>query len=186
MQTHYNKHAPLHTTTHSSADQSYAPNVSVIEVGDMAVSYDAGHQLKSIDLGSNVAVLLYDTSNNVAGLARIALPGSSPNTNHAKSHPAFFVNGAVPGLLGMLIEHSKRRCTTDIVAKIVGGAHILLSKGAFDVGKRNVIAIKTMLERLGIALCAEDVGGNINRTVSICVDTGKVHVSSPGHGSWEV
>lgn len=56
----------------------------------------------------------------------------------------------------------------------------------FNIGKRNVLAIRNVLSRFGLDTIAEDVGGNISRSVSIEMNTGKVIVSSPGRGEWEL
>ena len=56
----------------------------------------------------------------------------------------------------------------------------------FNIGKRNVLAIRKILERFRLGAIAEDVGGNISRSVSIEMNTGKVIVSSPGRGEWEL
>ena len=50
----------------------------------------------------------------------------------------------------------------------------------FDIGKRNVLAIKKYLWKQQLGIIAEDVGGNISRSVSVCVATGEVVVSSNG------
>jgi len=56
----------------------------------------------------------------------------------------------------------------------------------FNIGKRNVLALKKHLWAYGLGPLAEDVGGNHSRTVSVFVDTGKVVVNCPGRGQWEV
>ncbi|WP_051261347.1 chemotaxis protein CheD [Desulfovibrio inopinatus] len=177
---------PHHGSTSPPSQCHEIINVSTVDIGNVAVSQSAGHHLQSVSLGSSVAVILYDALNKVAGLAHIALPDSNIKPSYTRHQPAFFADSGVPTLLGMLIQNSQRNAKTRIIAKIVGGASALYSSGAFDIGKRNVDAAKLILQRLGLSASAMDIGGNVNRSVSISVDTGKVHVSSPGRGCWEV
>jgi len=58
--------------------------------------------------------------------------------------------------------------------------------GTFNIGKRNVLAIKKLFWKYKLGAIAEDVGRDYNRTVSVQVETGKVIVSSPGRGEWEL
>ena len=56
----------------------------------------------------------------------------------------------------------------------------------FKIGKRNVLAIRKTLWRFRLGAIAEDVGGNISRSVAVDMNTGKVIISSPGRGEWEL
>ena len=53
----------------------------------------------------------------------------------------------------------------------------------FDIGKRNVLAIKKALWKRQLGTIAEDTGGEISRTVSIQVSTGEL-VLSNSQGQW--
>ena len=57
-------------------------------------------------------------------------------------------------------------------------------KGTFNIGKRNILAIKKILWTRGMGAVAEDVGGSISRTVAVEVDSGKVMLSSAARGNW--
>ena len=56
----------------------------------------------------------------------------------------------------------------------------------FNIGKRNVLAIRKMLWRYRLGAIAEDVEGGISRSVTIDLGTGKVTISSPGRGDWKL
>ena len=58
-------------------------------------------------------------------------------------------------------------------------------EGRFDIGKRNVLAVKKFLWQNQLGTIAEEVGGSVSRTVSFSVADGKVLVSSKGK-SWEL
>jgi len=154
-----------------------------VGIGEMHISNTPEELIKTFALGSCVAVIVYDSSSRTAGLIHIALPDSSINTERAASKPGYFADTGLPLLLSrMKIDDGNRRKTR---IKIAGGSNIMDENRRFDIGKRNVLAIKKLLwkERLGII--AEDVGGSISRTVSISVDTGQVTLHSSGR-EWEI
>jgi chemotaxis protein CheD len=57
----------------------------------------------------------------------------------------------------------------------------LLSKG-INMGERNVIAVRQSLREAGVAIVADDVGGDYGRSVYFDVSTGAVRVTSMRHG----
>ena len=73
-----------------------------------------------------------------------------------------------------------------LVVKLAGGASIIDTNNTFNIGKRNVLAVRKFLWQYGLGAVAENVGGNISRSVSIEVSTGRVTVSSPGRGEWKL
>jgi hypothetical protein len=70
--------------------------------------------------------------------------------------------------------------------KLIGGATILDKMGSFNIGKRNVLGIKRLLWQYGLGAVAEDVGGELSRTVRVEVPSGLVRISSPGLPVWQV
>ena len=59
------------------------------------------------------------------------------------------------------------------------------ANGRFDISKRNVLAIKKYLWKNQLGTVAEEVGGEISRTVCVSVASGEVVVSSGGK-KWEI
>ncbi len=57
--------------------------------------------------------------------------------------------------------------------------------GHFNIGKRNALAVKRELWRLGYGVKNEDIGGSISRTISLSVASGAVIVSNGGN-QWEL
>jgi chemotaxis protein CheD len=116
-------------------------------------------------------------------MIHIALPESAVNTDKAKSLPGYFVDTGLPLLLKEFKELGGDRKTT--VIKIAGGSSIMDENKTFDIGKRNGIAVKRYLWKNGLGVMKEDIGGNISRTVSIDVDTGRVLLSN-AKDKWEI
>ncbi len=160
-------------------------NVIYVGVGEYATSSTPGEIVKTLALGSCVAVVILDTNNKSVGLLHIALPESSINKKRANEKPGMFADTGIP----ILLEEMQKLGydgKSKLIIKLAGGASIMDPNNTFNIGKRNVLAIRKMLERFHLGAIAEDVGGNISRSVSIEMNTGKVIVSSPGRGEWEL
>jgi chemotaxis protein CheD len=154
-----------------------------VGIGEYSVSTGRDDVIKTFALGSCVAVIMYDKAHKVAGLIHIALPDSSVNHDRAKNKPGYFVDTGLPIFLAEMKRKNSNR--NSIRIKVVGGSNIMDANNRFDIGKRNVLAIKKYLWKKQLGIIAEDIGGNISRTVSVSVATGKVTFSSKGK-SWQL
>jgi chemotaxis protein CheD len=154
-----------------------------VKVADYAVaSGDA--VISTIGLGSCVAIVLHDPVARVGGLAHVLLPSEAMSRD--TGNRAKFPGSAVPLLVERMRDHGARGT---LVAKIVGGASMfgqLLPSGGINMGERNVDATRRALAAAGIALAAEDVGGDYGRSVFLYVATGRVHVKSLRKGDAEL
>jgi chemotaxis protein CheD len=130
--------------------------------------------LVTLGLGSCVAILLWDETARVGGLAHVLLPG--PELSRDASNPAKFPCTALPLLVRQMREAGAGETLT---ARLVGGASMfrsLLATAGVNVGERNVIAARAALSAAGIPVAAEDVGGRHGRSVRFDVATGAVEV----------
>ncbi len=154
-----------------------------VGIGEWVISSDPLDIIKTYALGSCVAVLVYDSKVRVAGMIHIALPDSAVDLGRAKSLPGYFADTGLP----MMIEEMKRLgvLRAHVWVKLAGGSSMMDSAGLFDIGKRNVLAVKKQLWRSTLGPIAEDVGGTISRTVSLSVLTGETTLSS-GNRSWTI
>ena len=149
-----------------------------VGIGDYHVSHNGDEELKAFALGSCVAVLMYDTVQKVAGLMHVALPDSTINPVKADQKPGYFADTGLRRLGQEMTARNATRATTWI--KLAGGSNIMDAQSRFDIGKRNVLAIKKLLWKNQLGAVAEDVGGSHSRTVSISAATGEVVVSANG------
>jgi chemotaxis protein CheD len=157
----------------------------MIGIGEYAVTNKKGESIKAMALGSCVAVIFIAPKFNAVGMAHVALPDSSIGSDRAKKLPAYFADSAIPILMKEFNKLGVKR-SADLVIKMVGGAAIMDPNGTFNIGKRNVLAIRKILWKLRLGARKEDVGDNFSRTVSVAVDTGKVLINSPKRGEWEL
>lgn len=152
-----------------------------VKVADCAVARDE-QTLITIGLGSCVAIMLYDPTVRVGGLAHTLLPDESMARD--RSNPAKFPASAVALLLAEMtrLGADVRR----VRAKLVGGASMfssLLPKGSINIGDRNVQAARQALGRCGVPIDAEDVGSDHGRSVHFYLGDGRVEVRSLKKGN---
>jgi chemotaxis protein CheD len=154
-----------------------------VGIGEYRVSNCLEDEIKTFALGSCVAVITYNRQEKKAGLIHLALPDSSVNKKKAAERPGYFVDTGLPAFLAL--AKGKSPGFNDTWIKIVGGSNIMDDNHRFDIGKRNVLAVKKYLWREKLGIIAEETGGTISRTVNVSVATGKVTVSSKGK-LWEL
>jgi len=158
----------------------------VLGVGDVGVSKDAGDTLKTFALGSCVAVILLDPAKRAVGMAHIALPRSKTNPQRAKETPGYFADTGLDLLFEQMAALGCDPRGKGMVVKLAGGAKVLDMDSKFDIGKKNALAVKKYLWKLGLGPVSEDIGGNKSRTVGLDVDTGRVTISSSTGETWEI
>ncbi len=147
-----------------------------IGIGEWKVSSDPADILKTYALGSCVAVIIYDKLLRVGGMIHVALPEAGINREKAMTHPGYFADVGLP----LMIEEMKAKGVQrhNLWVKLAGGSQTMDPEGLFDIGKRNLLAVKKILWKSMLGPVAEEVGGNISRTVSLNIETGEVEIST--------
>ncbi|MDY7001637.1 MAG: chemotaxis protein CheD [Thermodesulfobacteriota bacterium] len=158
----------------------------VLGVGDFGVSKTPDEVIKTFALGSCVAVMLLHPRTKSVGMVHVALPDSKINLERARERPGYFADTGIPALVEAMAKVGASGNGRDFIVKLAGGAKVMDAGNTFNIGKRNVLAIKKILWKKGMGAVAEDVGGTISRTVAVSVDTGKILLSSAARGEWEI
>ena len=68
-------------------------------------------------------------------------------------------------------------------AKIAGGATMFRFKSNLmlgQIGERNISESKKTLEKIGIPLVAEDIGGNAGRVIDFYLEDGRLKIKASG------
>ena len=159
---------------------------TIVGIGGLAATKIPGNSIRTLALGSCIAIVLLHPRTRTVGMVHIALPDSSTNRKKSEIKPGSFVDTGLPALFK---EMEKNGCDNNIKSfriKIAGGASVLDPNNVFNIGKNNLVAAKKYLWSYGTGVVSEDTGGNISRNVEVEVDTGKVIISSAGRGSWEI
>ncbi len=156
-----------------------------VGVGEIAISNQPQTVIRTLALGSCVAVVVWVPDTQAVGLLHVALPESSINPKMASERPGMFADTGIPK---MILEMEKKGYLPygHIIVKLVGGASIMDPNDTFNIGKRNALAIKKVLWNLRLGAIAEDLGGNFSRSVAVETSTGRIVLSSPGRGEWEI
>jgi chemotaxis protein CheD len=150
----------------------------VVGVADMAVSSNSTALIVTYALGSCLGIMAYDPVVKVGAMLHVMLPDSSIDATKAANQPAMFVDTGVPRLfreaykLGAVKER--------MVVKVAGGAAVQGGSDMFEIGKRNLIALRKILWKNGVMVKAQDVGGSCSRTVTLDVATGGVTLRIDG------
>ena len=135
--------------------------------------------LVTLGLGSCVAIVLHDEAARVGGLAHVLLP--EPALSRDRGNASKFATTAVPALVQEMARMGAR--PGRLKARLIGGAAMfqgLMVPGSLNMGARNVIAAREALERAGIPVVGEQVGGDFGRSVRFAVGAGRTVVSSVG------
>ncbi len=152
----------------------------IVRVADLR-SGGADDTLVTVGLGSCVAIMLHDAEARIGGMAHVLLP--TPALSRKNSNPAKFPQTAVPRLIELMVADgaSPQRIT----ARLAGGASMFASlapPGTIQMGERNLVAARQVLNNHGVPLIAESVGGDFGRTVRLRISDGQVQVSTVAHG----
>jgi len=152
----------------------------VVGVPGLKVSANPGDTLITYALGSCLGVAAYDPVAGVGGLLHVMLPSSALAPEKAGREPCMFVDTGVPLLFRECCRAGARK--ERLVVKVAGGAGFREDGGTdpFQVGKRNFAAVRQLLRREGVLLCAQDVGGAQPRTMLLEIGTGRVIVRVGG------
>jgi chemotaxis protein CheD len=155
--------------------------MSVITVGisDLAVS-KAPDIIATYALGSCVGICLIDQRSKIGGLAHIMLPNSKEATHIQDNLKKFADTG-----IAMLIREIERAGGNirNLKAKIAGGAQMFSGVSSFNIGERNVKAVKQILQNYNIEIVSEQTGDKIGRTIFFNIETGMVEVKSAARGT---
>jgi len=138
------------------------------------------NRLVTLGLGSCVGICLYDRETRVGGLLHIMLPDSTQFKEVKK--PGKFADTGIPVLIDEVVRQGGR--LPRLFAKLAGGAQMFSGPDAnnsMNIGMRNVAASRAALDRAGIRIVAEDVGGGAGRTIFFDLSTGQVVVRTMGN-----
>ncbi len=152
-------------------------NKTLINVGVAQVKTGESPAILRTILGSCVGICIYDRMKKIGGLAHILLP----NDTTSGALPEKYADTAIELLVKRLIKDGAKK--DFLSAKIAGGAAMFkfdsnISLG--QIGNRNIEETKKVLQKLGIPILEEDVGGNVGRVIDFFLDDGHLKVKAGG------
>ncbi len=139
---------------------------------EIAVS-DSGEVLFTV-VGSCVCVCIHDPVSRMGGMAHFLLPNRDAYPASA-AREGKFGDLSIPALIRRLESLGASR--NSMVAKIAGGARIVMVSDVLDVPRRNVETARRVLLEEGVPLVSQDTGGERGRKVVFDTATGIVTVN---------
>lgn len=152
----------------------------VVGVGDLLVSGDPVDSIVTYSLGSCIGLCIYDPVAHVGGLLHYMLPDSKISPDKAATNPYMFADTGIPTLFRQ--AYALGAVKGRITVRAAGGAQILDAAGLFNIGKRNILEMRKILWQNGVMLGPSELGGSVNRTVTLEVSTGEIALKTSGLG----
>jgi chemotaxis protein CheD len=112
------------------------------------------------------------------------LPESSLDQEKARKNPYMFADTGIPALFKAAYELGAKKQRMKVI--VVGGSQVLDQKGLFNIGKRNDIAVRKMFHKNNVIIDYKDVGGTVNRTIKIAINTGDIWLKVSGRGEKKI
>lgn len=156
----------------------------VVGISDMKVSNEPADTLITYSLGSCIGVVIWDPVAKVGGLLHYMLPDCTLDRRRAEQNPYMFADSGIPRLFkeAYRLGAVKNR----MVVKAVGGSQIMDESEIFNIGKRNYMALRKIFWKNKVLITKEDIGGMVNRTISLDVETGTTLLKVSGRGEREL
>jgi len=154
-----------------------------VGISEMIASKNPADVLITYSLGSCIGVVVYDPVALVGGMAHCMLPLSKIDKAKAEKKPCMFIDSGIPVLLNEVLKMGAQ--IKDLVVKVAGGSQLMDDKKLFRIGERNYAVLRKLLWKNNILIKAEDVGGQISRTLTLEIATGRVAIKSKGK-EWEL
>jgi chemotaxis protein CheD len=149
----------------------------IITVGVAQIRHSSSPAVLRTILGSCVGICIYDRVKKIGGMAHILLPSNQK----LGASPEKYADTAIPLLVKELLKDGAKK--ENLSAKIAGGAsmfkfgsNIMLGQ----IGDRNIEQTKSELQKLGISVLVEDVGGSVGRVIDFYLEDGRMKVKAGG------
>jgi chemotaxis protein CheD len=156
----------------------------IVGVSDMKVTNDIEATLVTYSLGSCIGVAIYDPVARVGGLLHYMLPESSLDQEKARKNPYMFADTGIPALFKAAYKLGAKKQRMKVI--VAGGSQVLDQKGFFNIGKRNDIAVRKMFHKNNVIIDYKDVGGTVNRTIKLAINTGETCLKVSGKGEKKI
>ena len=147
----------------------------VVGMGDYTISNREDDILRTFSLASCVAVTAYSPLKRIAGMIHVVLPAILAHMD-GRERASYFAETGVPLLISdMCYKYGCRK--EELQIQLFGGADSIMEQDIFNIGQKNIHAVKLALNKLGLAVFKEDLRGNDSRTITMDVKTGFIEVN---------
>ncbi len=150
----------------------------IVGIAEMAISDNPEDILVTYSLGSCIGVTVYDPLLKIGGMIHCMLPLSKVDEEKAKTTPCMFVDTGIPLMLTELFKMGVQKSRA--IIKVAGGANVLDTQDLFKIGERNYTILRKILWKNNMLIAAENVGGNVSRTIKLEIATGRFWLRMAG------
>ncbi len=156
----------------------------VVGISDMKVSNKPGDVLITYSLGSCIGVVIWDPVVKVGGMLHYMLPDSNLDKERSEQRPFMFADSGIPLLFKETYKIGAVK--SRLIVKAVGGSQVMDANGVFNIGKRNYTMLRKIFWKNKVMISKEDIGGAVNRTVSLEIGSGITRLKVSGRGEFEL
>ena len=135
--------------------------------------------LRSLAIGSCIAVAAYDSRAKIGAIAHIMLPGSAPEESPEKTR---YAENAIDEIIDVMIYSGSQK--GNIKVCLVGAGNVL-KKEDDTICVDNIRSTMRILDERGIPIKATALGGSERKSIFLDIETGKVAYSK-GNGPKEL
>nr|QIV52814.1 chemotaxis protein CheD [uncultured bacterium] len=140
----------------------------------MKISNDPQSTLVTYSLGTCIGISVYDPIVKTGGLLHFMLPDSSLDEQKSKLKPFMFADTGIPKLFKTMYQYGAKKSRMKVF--VVGGAQQNVEREMFNIGKRNILAVKKIFFKNNVITNYLHVGGTSNRTVRMNIFDGEVWI----------
>lgn len=152
--------------------------MSVLGIGEFAVSAEAGQVLSTRLVGSRLAVLFHCTRSGAVGLLHLAFPRSASDPVQATVLPGIYADTGIDALLRRLKPHCREGLSNLSIVMVGGEGSEEGQHGS--LASENVKAATQALAVFGLECGFEVLGGGYCRTVDLEAGSGRIQITSAG------
>lgn len=124
--------------------------------------------LRSLAIGSCIAVAAYDSEARIGAMAHIMLPGSAPEKSSERTK---YAANAIDEMIGLMLEAKSRNGNVEVC--LVGAGNVL-QKEDDTICVANMQSITRLLDERNIPIRATVLGGTERKSMFFDVESGNV------------
>ena len=159
--------------------------MTAVNYSEMRISTNPVETLVAFSIGSGMGVTVHDPVCGVGGILNFMLPDSDrANGVNPERVPFMFADTGIPAFLAALYARDAQPERLKVV--IAGGAHILDQTDAFNIGLKNLAALKARFDAYNLKIHHQNTGGSNSRTLSLEIGSGCSSIKIFGEGEEKV
>jgi len=149
-----------------------------VGISEMCFGTSLGDLIVTHALGSCIGIAIHDPLASVGGILHYMLPLSSLDAEKSKRNPLMFGDTGIPEFFKEAYRLGAKKDRIRIT--MAGGANVITGNHNFDIGNRNIIIARKLFWKNNLLIDAENVGGNIPRTMYLEIGSGHTWFTSRG------